>query len=151
VNQFKITGLKLENPLENSLGFQMVVAARSMKRALEIKLNEYNITSSQYTVLELLCRYNGLSLTDLGKALHFDNSTVTGIIDRMARAKLIRRSRNRNDRRIVKLYSTPKGRELQSIITKLAEKVNMKAVENFTEDEKNEILKLTKRIHKNFM
>ena len=55
---------ELENPLDNNLGFQIVVAARSMKRTLEIKLNEYGITSSQYTVLEILNKYNGLSLTE---------------------------------------------------------------------------------------
>ncbi len=127
----------------------MVVAARSMKRALEIKLNEYGITSSQYTVLELLWKYNGLSLTDLGKALHFDNPTITGIINRMARAKLVRRTRDRNDRRIVKIYLTPKGRELQSLLPKLADAVNMKAVEDFTQEEKSAILNFTKRIHIN--
>ena len=95
--------------MDNSLGFQMVVAARSMKRALEIKLNEYSITSSQYTVLEILWKHNGLSLTDLGRLLYFDNPTITGIINRMARAKLVRRIRDRNDRRVVKVHLTPKG------------------------------------------
>jgi len=106
----------LENPLNNSLGFQLVIAARSMKHALEIKLAEYGITSSQYAVLELLWKSNGISLSDLGKALYFDNPTITGIINRMARAKLVRRTRNRNDRRVIKVYLTPKARELQSIL-----------------------------------
>lgn len=140
---------KLENPLTNSLGFQMVVAARSMKRALEIKLNEYGITSSQYIVLELLWKYNGLSLTDLGKVLYFDNPTITGIINRMARAKLVKRTRDRNDRRVIKVHLMPKGWELQSILPKLAEYVNKKAMENFQENEKRTILSLAKRIHQN--
>lgn len=127
----------------------MVVAARSMKHALEIKLHEYGITSSQYSVLELLWKYNGLSLTDLGKVLYFDNPTITGIINRMARAKLIRRNRDRNDRRVKKIYITPKGRELQSILPKLAEDVNKKAVENFDEHEKKAIMDFTRRVHKN--
>ena len=129
----------------------MVVAARSMKRALEIKLNENGITSSQYTVLEILWKHNGISLTDLGKLLYFDNPTITGIINRMARAKLVRRMRDRNDRRVIKVYLTQKGLELQSILPKLARTVNKKAVENFEESEKKAILNLTKRLHENLM
>jgi DNA-binding MarR family transcriptional regulator len=139
----------MENPLENSLGFQMVIAARSMKRALEIKLHESGLTSSQYTVLEVLWNNNGLSLTDLGKILHFDNPTITGIINRMARAKLVRRARNRQDRRVIKVYLTQKGWKLQSVLPKLAEAVNELAVEDFKENEKENILKLTKRLHNN--
>ena len=139
----------MENPLDSSLGFQLVVSARSMKHALEIKLAEYGITSSQYAVLELLWKSNGISLSDLGKALYFDNPTITGIINRMARAKLVRRTRDRNDRRVIKVYLTPKGRELQSILPKLADAVNKQAVENFQKDEKKAILDLARRIHNN--
>ena len=127
----------------------MVVTARVMKRALEVKLNENGITSSQYTVLEILWKHNGLSLTDLGKLLHFDNPTITGIINRMARAKLVKRMRDRNDRRVIKVLLTQKGSELQSILPKLAKAVNKKAVENFQEDEKEAILNLTKRLREN--
>lgn len=141
----------MQNPMDNNLGFQMVVAARSMKRALEIKLNEYSITSSQYTVLELLWKYNGLSLTDLGKLLYFDNPTITGIINRMARAKLVRRIRDRNDRRVIKVHLTPKGWDLQTVLPVLAKSVNKKAILNFQKDEKKAILDLTKRLHKNLM
>jgi DNA-binding MarR family transcriptional regulator len=122
-----------------------------MKRALEIKLSKYGITSSQYTVLEVLGKYNGLSLTELGRLLYFDNPTITGIINRMARAKLLRRRRDTNDRRVIKVYLTPIGWELQSKLPKIAKKVNQKAVENFKDSEKQAILELSKRIHKNLI
>ena len=122
----------------------MVVAARSMKRALEIKLSEYNITSSQYSVLEILGKYNGISLSELGKLLYFDNPTITGIINRMARAKLLRRNRDRNDRRVIKVYLTPKGWDLQSKLPIIAENVNEEAVESFNDSEKQVFLDLLK-------
>ena len=122
----------------------MVVAARNMKRALELKLSKYSITSSQYSVLEILGKYNGISLTELGKLLYFDNPTITGIINRMARAKLLRRNRDRNDRRVIKVYLTQKGWELQSKLPKIAKDVNEKAVENFCENEKETILDFLK-------
>lgn len=137
------------DPLKNSLGFQIAVAARSMKRDLENRLIKYKLTSSQYVVLELLWQSSGLSLSDLGKMLYFDNPTITGIINRMARAKLIRRHRTKNDRRVVKVYLTPKGQSLSTILPGVAEEVNSKAMDDFTSGEKKQILKLTKLIHSN--
>ena len=112
-------------------------------------MNANGITSSQYTVLEILWKHNGLSLTDLGKFLHFDNPTITGIINRMARAKLIRRLRDRNDRRVIKVHLTQKGMDLKSTLPQSAKFVNKKAVENFKESEKEAILTLTKRLREN--
>lgn len=129
----------------------MAVAARSMKRSLEIKLSEYGITSSQYTVLEVLWKHNSLSLTDLGKQLYFDNPTITGIIDRMEEAKLVKRRRDRNDRRVIKVHLTQKGLDLKPVLPKIAKAVNKKAVENFKESEKKILLDFTKRLHKNLL
>jgi len=129
----------------------MAVAARSMKRALEVKLSEHGVTSSQYVVLEILWHHNGLSLTDLGKILYFDNPTITGIINRMSRAKLVRRRRDRHDRRVIKVFLEQKGRELYSSLPLLASEVNMHAVEGFSRDEKKAVLELAKRVHFNVM
>ena len=103
----------------------------------------------QYVVLEILWKYNVISLSDLGKLLNFDNPTITGIINRMARSKLLRRSRDRTDRRVVKVLLTPKGQELQTILPKLADSVNKSAMSDFTKDEKKLIIELSKRIHCN--
>ncbi len=136
----------MKNPLDKSLGFQLSVAARAMKRTLEVKLAEHNITSSQYVVLEILWKNNGISLTDLGKELSFDNPTMTGIINRMARAKLVKRNRDRNDRRVVKVFLTPKGNELQSILPKLADNVNKTAMSDFDKNEKKYVIDFAKRV-----
>jgi DNA-binding MarR family transcriptional regulator len=143
--------VNLDNPLDNSLGFRMAVAARSMKRSLEIKLNEYGITSSQYTVLEVLWKHNGLSLSDLGKLLYFDNPTITGIIDRMEEANFVRRRRDKNNRRVIKVHLTQKGLDLKSVLPKIAKSVNKKAVEDFEESEKEILLDFAKRLHKNLL
>ena len=129
----------------------MAVAARSMKRSLEIKLNEYGITSSQYTVLEILWKHNGLSLSDLGKLLYFDNPTITGIIDRMEEANFVRRRRDKNDRRVIKVHLTQKGLDLKPVLPKIAKAVNEKAVEDFKESDKGRLLDFTKRLHKNLL
>lgn len=129
----------------------MIVAARNMKRALEIKLTTHGITASQFAVLKVLWQHNSLSLTVLGKAVHFDNSTLTGMVERMVRAKLVRRIRDRNDRRIIKISLTEKGRGLQDTLSRLADEVDLEAVKNFTEEEKITIKILARRVRENMV
>ena len=135
--------------LDDSLGFVMVKAARSMKRTLEIRWSEYNITSTQYTVLEHLWDKNGVSQSDLGKNLYFDNPTITGVIDRMVRDGLVFRRRDKNDRRVVKIYLSGDGRSMQDILPKIAEEVNKAAVRGFSAAEKKTIKNLAKKLWNN--
>jgi len=137
--------------LNNSLGFIMVKAARSMKRTLELRLSEYNITSTQYAVLEYLWENDGVSQSDLGKHLYFDNPTITGVIDRMERDKLVNRIRDENDRRVINIYLAKDGRALRDILPKIAEEVNREAVKGFSREDKKKIKTLTKQVWENML
>ena len=51
-----------------------------------------------------------LSLSELSERIRAQNSTVTGIIDRMEREGLVVRARSNEDRRVVNIKLTDKGR-----------------------------------------
>ena len=91
------------HPLDDSLGFLVNVVGRLMKRSLYLKLSNAGVTPTQWTVLMCLCDEDGLSFTDLGKRLCFDHPTITGVVDRMEREKLVKRKRDHLDRRVVKV------------------------------------------------
>ena len=50
-----------------------------------------------------------LSLSELSERIRAQNSTVTGIIDRMEREGLVVRARSSEDRRVVNIRLTDKG------------------------------------------
>ena len=132
--------------LDSSLGFLLTRTARGMKWALDEKLIEHNITATQYIVLERMWEKDGLSLTELGDRLHFDNPTMTGIIDRMERDGFLQRKRNDGDRRVVKVYLTPKGKIKQEQVGSIAEEVDNMAWEGFNQTQKKDLLKYLDRI-----
>jgi DNA-binding MarR family transcriptional regulator len=105
--------LEPTHPLEDRLGFVVNVVGRLMKRALFLKLADTGVTPTQWTVLMCLWDTDGLSFTELGKRLSFDHPTVTGVVDRMEREKLVKRKRDHLDRRVVKVFLTPKGKDLE--------------------------------------
>ena len=48
-------------------------------------------------------------MTELSKVMGIDNSTLTGLIDRLERAGFVTRKASRTDRRIFHIYITPQG------------------------------------------
>jgi DNA-binding MarR family transcriptional regulator len=73
---------------------------------------EVGLTGPQLTVIKLLETFGDLSLSSLSERIRAQNSTVTGIIDRMEREELVMRERSTADRRVVLIKLTPKGRQL---------------------------------------
>lgn len=134
--------------LDSSLGFLMTRTARSMKRALDARLLDRNLTATQYIVLARLWEEDGISLSELGERLYFDNPTLTGIVDRMERDGLLQRQRDEDDRRVVKVHLTAKGRTLYHDIGYLAEETDAESWEGFTESQKKELLNYLERIWK---
>jgi len=118
--------------LDNSLGFLMTRAARGMKRVLDSKLAKHNLTSTQYIVLARLWEGDGISITELCDRLALDNPTLTGIVDRMERDGSLERRRDGDDRRVVNVYLTEKGRSLRQAVGSFAEETDAEAWKEFT-------------------
>ena len=75
-------------------------------------LRPLGLTDAQFNVLMLLehhCDEGRLSQTKLGKMLLVNRSNVTGLVDRMEKAGLVRRVADREDRRVNQLEMTEAG------------------------------------------
>lgn len=115
-------------------------AARSMRRALDARLIEHNLTATQYIVLVRLWEEDGISLSELGERLDFDNPTLTGVVDRMERDGLLRRQRDEADRRVVQVHVTPKGHSLRAEIGPIAGQIDAEIWNGFSEQDKKRFL-----------
>jgi len=135
--------------LDRSVGFLLNRAARSMKRTLEARLATYGITASQYVLLAILAHRDGLSQTQLGNRLSFDNPTVTGVIDRMERDGLVERRRTSSDRRVINIFLTQKAREILSDLQEIADEVNDRALEEYSPKERSNLITMLNSIWRN--
>ena len=72
----------------------------------------YGVTPTQLSVLKLLHEIGDLRLGDLSRRIQAQNSTVTGIVDRMEEAGLVERVRSADDRRVWRIALTARGREV---------------------------------------
>jgi DNA-binding MarR family transcriptional regulator len=117
-----------------------------MKKLLDSRLSEFNITSSQASVLNTLNSQNGLSLSDVGKRVHLDKPAMTGLADRMEKDDLVKRKRISSDRRVIQLVLTKKGRDLYNKIETTILDVDQFLVSDFSSDEIKTLHKMLQRI-----
>jgi len=71
---------------------------------------EYDLTSEQYSVL-MTIKYlrEPVRVTDIARWLERSTNSISMIVDRMVKAGLLRRVRDRKDRRVVNVFITSKG------------------------------------------
>jgi DNA-binding MarR family transcriptional regulator len=107
-----------------------------------------DLTGPQLTVVKLLEQIGDLSLSELSERIRAQNSTVTGIIDRMEREGLVTRERSREDRRVVYIKLTPKGRKLAEEIPVEPMVVFKGALESLTAQEVKDLIRILTKITK---
>jgi len=86
------------------------------RRLTKAAAREVGLTGPQLTVIKLLDTFGDLSLSSLSERIRAQNSTVTGIIDRMEREGLVSRERSTTDRRVVFIRLSDKGKTMAKAI-----------------------------------
>jgi DNA-binding MarR family transcriptional regulator len=70
------------------------------------------LSPTQLNVVKLLGEIGELSLSELSRRLAAQNSTVTGIVDRMVEAGLVERRQSEKDRRVWQIRLSERGRQV---------------------------------------
>lgn len=139
----------MASALDDSLGWMLNNAARLMQRRFSTKLSPHGITPPQWGVLVALWDQDGLSLSELALRSFFDGPTMTGIVDRLESSGLVERRRDSQDRRVISVYLTEKGRALQKVLPPLSDDTNDEAVTGLTEAETREFTRTLRHIIRN--
>ncbi|MEW6033802.1 MAG: MarR family transcriptional regulator [Chloroflexota bacterium] len=100
---------------------------RVMRRVQEYykqRLEPYGLTPAQFFVFNALWSRDGMNLSELADEVSLDNSTLTGIIDRMEKGGFVVRRQDPDNRRATGVFLTPKAREVGPEIMKLADELD---------------------------
>lgn len=109
---------------------------------------EVGLTGPQLTVLKLLETFQDLSLSSLSERIRAQNSTVTGIIDRMEREGLVCRERSKSDRRVVYIKLTGKGEKLAGEIRVEPLEIFRSALTSLTQSDLRDLLRILMKLQK---
>ena len=132
--------------LDDNVGWLLSNAARLTARRLSSKLAGHNVTPPQWGVLVALWDQDGLSLSELARRSFFDGPTMTGIVDRLEKSGLVSRRRDSRDRRVISVYLTGEGRQLQAQLPSLSEEANREATAGLSAAETDQLLATLRRL-----
>ena len=107
-----------------------------------------DLTGPQLTVVKLLEQVGDLSLSELSDKIRAQNSTVTGIIDRMEREGLVLRERSKEDRRVVHIGLTAKGSALAKEIPVEPMEIFKGALESLSVQEMRDLMRIMTKVAK---
>ncbi len=110
------------------------------------KLSQFDITPVQYGVLQCIWQLDMHNPKEIAQYLSIENSTISGILERMEKKDLIVRNIDINDRRFIKIDLTEKSKALEIDVNKAVEEVNEDVMMIFTTEEELLLKKYLKRI-----
>ncbi len=97
---------------ERALGLWIALARcyATFAKAVAVKVQEYDLTTPQFGVLEALHHLGPLTLGDLADKLLVTGGNVTYVMDRLEEQGLVYRERSPEDRRVIQAKLTDAGR-----------------------------------------
>ena len=99
-------------------------------------LNDFNITSPQFTALQILINNGNMTIGELSQKMSLACSTITDLVGRMEKTDLVIRKKDTEDKRVVRVEVLPKGFEiLEKVLDKRRKFLELK-LSNFDKEQK---------------
>lgn len=122
--------------LEDCISFLVGKAAQQVTRDMRELLEPHGVTPIQYAALSVLWEEDGQSGARIGQRLLLDSASVTGVLDRLEKAGLVRRLRGAGgDRRVNRIELTAAGRALEAPLTEAVAGYNLRLARRLGPDE----------------
>lgn len=99
--------------LDNQVCFAIVTAARNVVALYRPVLEPLGLTHPQYLVMLALWQRAPLRVSDLAELLQLEPATLSPLLKRLETTGYVRRERDPDDERALRLTLTPAGRELR--------------------------------------
>ncbi len=111
------------------------------------KENNFDITVDQWHILKHLDINNVKNQSDLAELTGKDHPTITRIIDLLCKKNLTERKQHPTDRRSFLITLTPDGQQTVKQLTPLVATIRMKAWENLSEKDYNDLKRILDTIY----
>lgn len=99
--------------IDNFVCFALYSAGHAFTRLYKPLLDPLGLTYPQYLVMAVLWEKDGRTVGEIGEKLLLESSTLTPLLKRLETAGMVRRTRDQDDERVVRIQLTPKGTELK--------------------------------------
>lgn len=123
------------NSLDNCINFLLTGAQHAVFQYMKKNLAQFDITPIQYGVLGCIWEFDMHNPKDIATHLGVENSTISGILERMENKGLIRRMIDSSDRRFIHIELTDVSRDLEIPVRTVVTEVDKVVLAKFGEKE----------------
>ena len=100
------------------------------------KLEQLGLYRGQPPILFTLYEKDGKTQKEIAEVMKIQASTVTKMIQRMEKSGFITRKNDENDKRVMRVYLTDKGKEIESKLREVMKEIGEKTFVNISFEEK---------------
>jgi DNA-binding MarR family transcriptional regulator len=130
----------------NCINFLLTIAQHEVFLVFSETLSQFGITPGQYGVLACLWKDETLTPKEIAAILRVENSTISGVLDRMQKRGFIDRVLDPNNKRSIRVKATEKGLAIKEPVQKKIEELNQFVLHDFSPDEQRNLLNYLSRI-----
>lgn len=131
--------------LTQSVGFHLNRARNSLLMEMDAALRPLDITAQQMGILLMLVRGMASTPLEVSRLLGIDTGLMTRMLDKLENKGLLQRQRSDEDRRVIHLILTDKGKDVAARIPQIAPEVLNHRLRNFSEGEFSEFMRLLQK------
>ena len=108
--------------IDSTLGYLVNRTSAIMRQELQRRFQaiNQNLTAEAWALMGQLWKEDGLSRQQLADRTIKDETTMTRFLDGLVRKGLVRREQDPGDRRVVRIWLTESGRQLEDVLVPVA-------------------------------
>lgn len=110
--------------LKECLCFQLGNLSKYISKHYREKIVQFDLTHAQFFMLMAIIEFEGYTQTQLADHTSSDRTTTTGLIDRLERDGWVERHSDPEDRRILRIFLSPKGKKHRKKLQNIFFEVN---------------------------
>jgi len=131
---------------ERYIGHIIADVARLLRTVCDRRVRRIGLTRAQWLAVTRLHRRPGLSQSEVADLLEVEKATACRLLDRLESKKWIERRPDKNDRRVKRIYLTPRANRVHASVWPIAESTVNEALEEISVDERRQLLDMMLRM-----
>ncbi|WP_085993562.1 MarR family winged helix-turn-helix transcriptional regulator [Oceanobacillus senegalensis] len=126
----------------------LLKANKTLEEVTKKDISDHGMRTSDFTIMEALYHKGQQTIKQISEAVLINTGSITYVIDKLEKKGLLERSPCKEDRRVVYIQLTKKGKDLMAEIFPLHQKVIEEVFEDISDEEKRVIIDVLKRVGK---
>ncbi|OUL23949.1 hypothetical protein BV378_20140 [Nostoc sp. RF31YmG] len=120
----------------NALGYRLKLLSQLIDRQFQDLLAPFGLTPLQWGILCCLWLEDGLPTLQISKQLQQLSGNVSVALPLMEKQGYIQRQPDQSDRRILRVWLTPQGKQLQDVLPQQAQELDRQLFASLSSDER---------------